>query len=403
MAAESPGRLERMAAEALRQRLGTLPAVIRLPNGSRLPLGDSPIATVTVKSTRSVFALARDPDMEFGERFMTGEIEVEGDLVALLEAVFRVSDARRGRDGRRASHSNALRTSRDNVHHHYDLGNDFYRLWLDEQLLYTCAYFPSPDATLEDAQVAKMDLVCRKLRLQPGERVVEAGCGWGALALHMARNYGVSVRAYNLSREQVAFACARAAREGLSDRVEFVDDDYREIREKADVFVSVGMLEHVGPADYPEMGRVIARVLGRGEGRGLLHFIGRSRSRPLDRWITRRIFPGAYPPTLPEAFMGVFEGEDYAVLDVENLRLHYALTLDHWRRRYLASREIVRRMFDERFERAWLLYLSGAQAGFLTGTTQLFQVVFAPAASRTISWRRDAGAEVGWVAPHAAV
>ena len=141
---------------------------------------------------------------------------------------------------------NSRRGSRNNIHRHYDLGNDFYKLWLDEQLLYTCAYFPTPSSTLEHAQIAKMDHVCRKLRLQPGETVVEAGCGWGALALHMARKYGVSVKAYNVSHEQIAFARERARAEGLSDRVEYIEDDYRAITGKFDVFVSVGMLEHVG-------------------------------------------------------------------------------------------------------------------------------------------------------------
>ena len=137
--------------------------------------------------------------------------------------------------------------SRANIHHHYDIGDDFYRLWLDEQMLYTCAYFATPAATLEEAQRAKMDYVCRKVWLRPGETVVEAGCGWGALALHMARHYGVRVRAYNISREQIQYARRRARAEGLDDRVEFVDDDYRNIRGQFDVFVSVGMLEHVGP------------------------------------------------------------------------------------------------------------------------------------------------------------
>jgi cyclopropane-fatty-acyl-phospholipid synthase len=273
------------------------------------------------------------------------------------------------------------------------VGNDFYRLWLDGQLVYTCAYFPSPGATLEEAQVAKMDLVCRKLRLRPGEHVVEAGCGWGALAIHMARKYGVTVTAYNLSHEQVTYARERAAREGLADRVAVVEDDYRAIHGSADAFVSVGMLEHVGPADYPVLGAVIRRVLGDGRGRGLLHFIGRSRPNPLNPWITKRIFPGAYPPTLVEAIGGVLEPGNLTVLDVENLRLHYATTLDHWRRRFVAAADEVRRTFGVSFERAWHLYLSGSQAAFLAGSLQLFQVVFAPARSNGIPWTRESAAD----------
>ena len=236
-----------------------------------------------------------------------------------------------------------VEASRQNVHHHYDLGNDFYKLWLDEQMLYTCAYFPTPDATLEAAQIAKMDLVCRKIRLRPGERVIEAGCGWGALALHMARHYGVRVQAFNLSTNQIAYARERAAREGLADRVEFVEDDYRNVSGTFDAFVSVGMLEHVGLENYGDLGRVIDRTMG-ADGRGLLHFIGRNRPEPLNAWIVRRIFPGAYPPTLREVCAGVLEPQMLSVLDVENLRLHYAKTIEHWRHRFEASADSVREM-----------------------------------------------------------
>ena len=154
--------------------------------------------------------------------------------------------------------------------------------------------------TLEEAQVAKMDLVCRKLRLQPGETVIEAGCGWGALALHMAREYGVRVKAFNVSHEQIAYARARASHEGLASQVEFIEDDYRNVRGEYDAFVSVGMLEHVGVKHFPSLASVITRVLRPTCGRGLLHFIGRDIPRPLNAWTRRRIFPGGYPPTLAE-------------------------------------------------------------------------------------------------------
>jgi cyclopropane-fatty-acyl-phospholipid synthase len=254
-------------------------------------------------------------------------------------------------------------------------------------MVYTCAYFPKPDVTLERAQIAKMELVCRKLGLRPGQRVVEAGCGWGSLALFMAREYGVSVRAFNVSAEQIAYARARATREGLAGRVEFVEDDYRNVRGEYDAFVSVGMLEHVGLADYQTFGGVIERSLTP-TGRGLLHFIGRNKPGALNPWICKRIFPGAYPPALAEVFEGVLEPWNLSVLDVENLRLHYASTIDHWRRRFDAAGEEVARMFDETFVRAWRLYLAGSQAAFTTGTMQLFQVVFARGSSNAIPWTR---------------
>jgi cyclopropane-fatty-acyl-phospholipid synthase len=386
---QAAGLLDRWALEALRRHVGEAPVRIRLANGPDLAPANPPaLATVTIKKRSTLAHLLRNPDVAFGEAFLAGDLDVEGDLVALLEAVFRAEERAAAPRPHHGWSAHSLEESREQVHHHYDVGNDFYRLWLDSQMVYTCAYFPSPGATLEEAQVAKMDLVCRKLRLRPGEHVVDAGCGWGALAIHMARQYGVSVTAFNISHEQVAYARERAAREGMGGRVTFVEDDYRSVREHADAFVSVGMLEHVGAAGYPALGSVIRRVLGDGRGRGLLHFIGRARPRPLNPWIVKRIFPGAYVPTLVEAIGGVLEPENLAVLDVENLRLHYAATLDHWRRRFLAASDDVRRMFGVPFERAWRLYLSGSQAAFMAGSLHLFQVVFAPAGRNSIPWTR---------------
>ena len=241
---------------------------------------------------------------------------------------------------------------------------------------YTCAYFPEPGMTLEAAQLAKMDHVCRKLRLRPGERVFEAGCGWGGFALHMAREYGVEVRACNISREQIRYAHrhARAARASATAS-SFIEDDYRNISGKCDVFVSVGMLEHVGPENYGTLGEVIDRCLAP-QGRGLIHTIGRNRPEPMNAWIERRIFPGAQPPSLGQ-MMAIFEPRDFSVLDVENLRLHYAETLRHWTARYLAAIDEVRAGARRGFARAWQLYLAGSIAAFTTGTMQLFQVLFA--------------------------
>jgi cyclopropane-fatty-acyl-phospholipid synthase len=349
------------------------------------------VATIRFRDRKTLLALALDPVGRFGDAFADGRVEVEGDLVAALDSVYRALDskARPSLLAKLVRHiPHTPPRDHDNVHRHYDLGNEFYRLWLDEHLVYTCAYFESPEQSLEQAQVAKMDLVCRKLGLRPGETVIEAGCGWGALALHMARHHHVNVRAYNISGEQIRWARERAEREGLGNRVEFLEKDYREIDGRCDVFVSIGMLEHVGRANYPELGRALARTLDRKHGRGLLHFIGRDRSLPLDTWIRRRVFPGAYAPTLDEAIGGVLAPARMSVLDVENLRPHYALTLRHWRERYeraLASRRVP---FDEQFRRTWRLYLAGSEASFRTGWLQLFQVAFAPSGSNAVPWTR---------------
>jgi cyclopropane-fatty-acyl-phospholipid synthase len=282
--------------------------------------------------------------------------------------------------------ANTLSGSRRNIHRHYDLGNEFYRLWLDPGMAYTCAYYSSPSATLEEAQTAKMEYVCKKLQLRPGERVVEAGCGWGGLALYMARHYGVRVRAFNISSEQIALARRRACELGLNDRVEFIEEDYRNMSGQFDAFVSIGMLEHVGKENFREMGRVIERTLNT-SGRGLLHFIGRNRSRPLSPWIRKHIFPGAYLPSAREV-LEILEPGDLSVLDVENLRPHYARTLEHWLERFERSAEQISKMYRPEFVRTWRLYLASAMAGFRSGNLQLFQILFARPACHQLPWTR---------------
>lgn len=370
---------------------------IRFVLGSRAefsPPGVKPIAIVHLPDRRALASLLLHPEMAFGDGYTDGSIRVEGDLIALLGAVSRPMHRARTGDWYvklvsrwlNLAQANSLRGSAKNVHHHYDLDVNFYKLWLDQQLVYTCAYFPLPDATLEEAQIAKMDHVCRKIQLQPGERVVEAGCGWGALAIHMAKNYGANVRAYNVSREQIAFARQRAVREGLSHQVEFILDDYRNISGSFDAFVSVGMLEHVGTAHYAELAAAIHRAIG-DSGRGLLHFIGRNFDRPLSPWIRKHIFPGAHAPVLSRVTK-MFELFDASVLDVENLRFHYAKTLEHWLARFERSRDRVAAMFSEDFVRMWRLYLAGSEVAFRIGDLQLFQIVFAGSQCQRIPWTR---------------
>ena len=353
-----------------------------------------PIAKVRVHERSAFLGILLNPDLGFGDAFSEGRLEVEGDLVAVVEQLHRMPPApawvaflRRCLTGWRLRPSdNSLRRSRHNISHHYDLGNDFYRLWLDEQLVYTCAYFPTPEASLEEAQIAKMHHVCRKLRLQPGESVVEAGCGWGSLARHMARHYGVTVTAYNISKAQISYARERAKAEGLEDRVRYIEDDYRTISGRFDAFVSVGMLEHVGVNHYGVLGGVIHRCL-KPEGRGLIHSIGRNYPEATSPWLEKRIFPGSYMPSLGE-MTRIFEPWDLSILDVENLRLHYAKTLHHWLQRFDAAGDQIEKMFDRRLVRAYRLYLAASMTGFTTGFMQLFQVVFAPAANNTIPWTR---------------
>ncbi len=399
---EAPGRARpSLEARLLRRLLGSLgdpPIEFELAwSGERVAsVPTTPAQRVRIADRSTLRGLVRDVHFRFGDAYRSGLIEVEGDLVELVSTVFRSLNRRSSQDSigtrvagwLRRPRRNTLAGSRDNIHRHYDLGNDFYSLWLGDTMAYTCAYYPTADATLDEAQRAKMDHVCRKLRIGAADSVIEAGCGWGGLALHIAGRFGAKVRAFNISREQIEFARRQAQVRGLAQRVEFVEDDYRNIAGACDVFVSVGMLEHVGRENYAELGAVISRVLAP-DGRGLIHSIGRNRPEPLHPWIERRIFPGAYPPSLGE-MMQIFEPFNLSVLDVENLRLHYARTLRDWSNRYEAAVPKVRALFsDESFVRMWRLYLAGSIAGFETGAMQLFQVLFARQENNAIPLTRE--------------
>jgi len=385
--------LDRKLLAALRSSLGPVPIALALRDTENLPNTDSPIvATVRISDRSTLLSMVMSPELGFGDAYSAGRIEVEGDLVRSLECVYDSPGIRNWYWRLRSKwfdwvQANTRRGSARNIHRHYDLSNDFYRLWLDEQMLYTCAYFPKPDISLEEAQEAKLDLVCRKLCLRPGETVVEVGCGWGALAIYMAQHYGVRVKAFNISHEQIVWARECAEQAGVGSSVEFVEDDYRNVTGRFDAFVSVGMLEHVGLENYPEMGRVIHRAIG-DTGRGFLHYLGRNHHQPLSVWIRKRIFPGGYPPTLVESLQ-FLEPHNYSVLDVENLRMHYARTVEHWLARFESAFDTVVREYGLEFARMWRLYLAGSIATFRVGKMQLFQVVFAGSRCQSMPLTRE--------------
>jgi len=388
--------LDRWISRKMMAVVGDPPIVLKLWDGVEVTSPQSrPVARLQYHSRGAMFKTIMNPELYFGDLYASGQVSIAGDLVKFMEIIFSNLEHEVEQGWLRKlvlwlGHrriANSHDKAKDNIYHHYDIGNDFYRLWLDHaEMQYTCAYFPDEAMTLEQAQVAKLHHVCRKLELKAGDRVVEAGCGWGGLALFMAKHYGVKVTGYNISREQVAYARERAEREGFSGRVEYVQDDYRNISGEYDAFVSVGMLEHVGKMDFLTLGRVIDRCL-KPEGRGLIHSIGRNRPAPMNAWIERRVFPGAYPPSLMEITQ-IFEPNYLSVLDVENLRLHYSLTLQHWLERYEAHSEDVLALMDESFVKTWRLYLAGSIAAFNVGELQLFQVVFSRDSNNEVPWSR---------------
>lgn len=377
--------LDRRLARALLAAIGNPPVAFVLWNGETITSGDTAFAgRLHFRSRSALYRLACNPELSFGDLYCNEQLEVAGDLSRFLHHVYLglVGDGdnlfRKFFLGLNAlqRRGNSLRGSRRNIHHHYDLGNRFYRLWLDgEHMQYTCAYYADAGMSLEQAQTAKLEHICRKLRLRAGQKVVEAGCGWGGLALYMAARYGVEVDAYNISHEQILWARERAGQLGLADRVRFIEDDYRNIEGNYDVFVSIGMLEHVGVENYAALGTLINHCLDKEHGIGLIHTIGRNRPAQMNAWIEARIFPGGCPPSLGQ-MMQILEPSPFSVLDVENLRLHYAHTLVHWLGRFERNAGEVTEMYDPVFTRAWRLYLNGSIAAFTSGEMQLFQLLF---------------------------
>jgi cyclopropane-fatty-acyl-phospholipid synthase len=277
---------------------------------------------------------------------------------------------------KRFQQANPVGKAQKNVAHHYDLGNAFYELFLDEGLHYSCAYFLNDEESLEQAQRNKLRLIAAKLALKPGLRILDIGSGWGELALYLATLEDVDVTGVTLSKEQHALANEKARRLGLSDRVRFHLTDYRDVGGRFDRIVSAGMLEHVGVHHYGEFFAKI-NALMHDDGVMLLHSIGHmSPPGTASPWLRKYIFPGAYSPALSEVFTEV-EKASLWVTDLEFLRLHYAKTLNHWCRRFEANREKIARMYDERFCRMWEFYLISAEMMFRTGSHLVFQMQLA--------------------------
>jgi len=358
------------------------------PDGCRRVFGSSkPRVAIRIDGTSTIRSIFLNPRLAFGEALMDGRVAIErGDLYELLEILCGGPDVARGPIGaistllspilKRIEQFNPIGRSRSNVAHHYDLSREFFKLFLDRDMQYSCAYFRRPDMTLEEAQTAKKRHLAAKLNLRPGLRVLDIGCGWGGLALHLARENGVEVLGVTLSTEQLEVARERAAQADLSDRVRFELRDYRTLTESFDRVVSVGMFEHVGVPQYPAFFDKLKTLLVE-DGSGVLHSIGRADGPGVTNpWIRKYIFPGGYSPALSEV-LPVVERSGLWTTDVEILRLHYAETLRHWRRRFLDRIDAVRAMYDERFCRMWELYLAASEIAFRRQGHMVFQLQFA--------------------------
>jgi cyclopropane-fatty-acyl-phospholipid synthase len=358
---------------------------IETASGRTFKVGDGSGEEVCIRfcDTAAQWALMRDPGLRFGELYMDGRVKVErGTLYDVLAIAsrnvpqlgqfswVRGIEMFRSALAKLRTRNNLLRARR-NVSHHYDLDRRLYELFLDSDRQYSCAYFEHPSAGLDEAQLAKKRHIAAKLIIEPGDRVLDIGSGWGGMALYLARYCGAKVMGITLSREQLAVSQERAIEGSQSALIDFRLQDYREVDERFDRIVSVGMFEHVGVMYYDTFFRQIDKLLDT-DGIALIHTIGAVHSPlPPDPWVSKYIFPGGYIPSLSEITPSI-ERAGLLVTDIEVLRPHYAETLKLWRERFLARRAEAAALYDERFCRMWEYYLAGAECGF----RYLGQVVF---------------------------
>ena len=348
------------------------------------PIKENPI-TIKLLDASLNYKLLLHPDLYFGEAYTNGSLKIEnGTLTEFLEITLRNV----GRNDinlygkilnnikgtfRYLTNFNKGIKSKKNVSHHYDISEKLYDLFLDSNRQYSCAYFKNENDTLEEAQSNKIDHIIKKLNIKPNQKVLDIGSGWGTLAINIAKKTKASVTGITLSENQLEYSKNKAKELNLENQVEFRLEDYRQINEKFDRIVSVGMFEHVGRKFYNSYFNTVSKLLNE-KGISLIHTIGSSNPpRDPQPWITKYIFPGGYTPSLSQIARPI-EDSGLIISDIEVLRMHYAHTLRHWKERFLAKKEIVLEMFDEKFYRMWEFYLASCEMAFKWGDQVVFQL-----------------------------
>ncbi len=367
----------------LKQNVPDVSFQIDLWNGDRVKFGSGkPEFKLIVKTEKCAENILMNGEFGFCQAYMAGNIVVEGDFrqlmrVGILTLPQKLQLSLRFKIDflfRYMTYLNFPRRAQKNISHHYNLGNNFYRLWLDKSMAYSCAYFHHVDDSLEQAQQQKYDYICRKLRLAEGETLLDVGCGWGGMLIYAAKHYGIKGVGCTLSKQQVKFSQQKIRDAGLEAQISIQYMDYRDLTGQFDKFVSIGMFEHVGREFIPLFMKKIKTLLKPG-GLGLLHTIGKEKKSSVNLWTMKYIFPGGYLPSLDEIVRAM--GKIGLVpVDIENLRLHYAMTLDKWSERFEAHTDEIKQMFDETFVRMWRLFLNGSAASFRYGTIRLYHVAF---------------------------
>lgn len=341
----------------------------------------TPKAHITLKDRKVLRKMVKSPSLALGEAYMNGDIDIDEpieDLIRLGELnPLNLSIGSVGKQLRFLT-KNKKQSQAKQIAHHYDIGNDFYRLWLDkETMMYTCAYFHTPKDTLAKAQQQKVDHVLRKLQIQKGQSVLDLGCGWGYLLLRAAEKYGATGLGVTLSREQQAYATAEAKKRGLDKQIKFELLNYQDLLKRKDQYdrvISVGILEHVGIGNHQTYFDVVNHTLKDG-GVSVLHSITHQDESPSDAWVDKYIFPGGYIPSVRE-ITALMPDNGFYLFDYENIGQHYAMTIEHWWQNFERHKDTVIKMYDERFYRMWRLYLIGARNTFKTGSAHLSQWTF---------------------------
>ncbi|HEN2236227.1 TPA: class I SAM-dependent methyltransferase [Streptococcus agalactiae] len=373
-----------------------IPLQVTYPNGNiETYNGSNPHVKLKLNKNFSVSELSKDPSIVLGEAVMDGDIEIYGSIQELILSAYRCGDSFL----RNSKFSKLIpkqfhdkKHSKSDIQKHYDIGNDFYKLWLDDTMTYSCAYFKHENDSLEQAQLNKVHHILNKLNAQPGGKLLDIGCGWGTLIITAAKEYGLNATGITLSEEQASFITKRIKEEGLENKVTVLIKDYRDIRETYDYITSVGMFEHVGKENLSQYFQTISKRLNI-NGLALIHGItgqvGGNHGSGTNSWINKYIFPGGYIPRLTENLNHIASA-GLQIADLESLRRHYQKTLELWTKNFHNALPEVQKTHDKRFINMWDLYLQSCAASFESGNIDIFQYLLSKGVSKdTMPMTRD--------------